>query len=135
MNNDLISKILQDNATYWVISRRLEYNNSVDRSIFFIGLGVDVDLGMSYEEILLKDIDKLIKRNIDNIPLYPFYPPFQYGLSILNDATDGFPVKDIDTREFLVKALQVGTDSLYDYKAIFESMSKAQAEKDDHLYK
>jgi len=120
-NNSFLSRILQGTATYWVVLRREGYaHQQKQESIWFFAVPDNVCLGSNYESILLKDIENLRDKHIlQNIPLSDPYPPFQYGIS-LHDAIDGFPIESGSIKEFIAKALVVGTNNLEDYRKLID---------------
>lgn len=123
MNTEILSKILQGNCEYWVIERRVDplRDGKPDYSIWFIGIGSDTQCGIDRNEIKLIDLERLRKKNFQNIPLYPYYPPFQEGIQLLWDAVDGFPVDKGNINHFLAAAIHVGTNKLMDYKRLLET--------------
>jgi hypothetical protein len=119
MSNDFLSKILQGNYSYWVVLKRvphyLDHNNN--ESIWFFGLGSDISISIPYDEIKLKDIERLGRAKLTNIPLFPYYPPFQEGIT-LSDAIDGFPVHEGNICDFLARAIQLKSKELHHYHAL-----------------
>lgn len=120
-NNSFLSRILQGNATYWVIVKREIYAHLPQKeSIWFFAIPDGLSVGLKYENILLKDVEELGDKHIlQNIPLSDPYPPFQYGIS-LHDAIDGFPIESGSIKEFIAKALIVGTNNLEDYRKLLD---------------
>jgi len=128
MEINFLKKVLMSNADYWVVAKRNSYRNFAkwkqgEDSIMLVSFpGIEVNL--KYEEITLKHIEDLYKAKLDfNIFLNEDYPPFQFGQS-LYDVYDGFPLENTPVKKFLIAALQLGSNLLYEYEDLRKQISQ-----------
>jgi len=124
MNIDFIKEILMSTAEYWIVARKTEYREYFETKrgkdeIIFIAIPNDVRRGLRYEEITLQDVEKLHSAYVEkNIFINTDFPPFlQY--TTFSDMYKGYPV-EYKIKEFLLKALDLKSNDLYDYKALIE---------------
>lgn len=128
MNIDFMKEIIMTTDEYWVVARKTIYRENFDTKrgedqILFIAIPKGIRRGLQYEEITLKDVETFYNSFLDrNIFLYPDYPPFQDYIPF-RDVHTGFPIKN-NAKEFLIKALELKSDNLNDYKALIENNEK-----------
>ena len=122
MEIDFLKKVLMNNSNYWVVAKRnsfrtfFEWKQGEDSIMLVSFPGIEVNL--KYEEITLKHIEDLYKLRLDfNIFLNEDYPPFQFGQS-LYDVYDGFSLENTPVKKFLIAALQLGSNTLYEYEKL-----------------
>ena len=118
MNIDFIKEILMSTAEYWIVAKKTEYKRDKDQ-IVFIAIPKDIKRGLKYEEITLQEVEKLHWACIEqNIFINTDYPPFQQYITF-GDMYKGYPIEH-KTKEFLLKALDLKSNELYEYKALIE---------------
>ena len=124
MNIDFIKEILMSTAEYWIVAKKTEYREDFEMKrgkdqIIFIAIPKDIKRGLKYEEITLQEVEKLHNAYIEqNIFLNTDYPPFQQYITF-RDMYKGYPV-EYKIKEFMLKALDLKSSELYDYKALIE---------------
>jgi hypothetical protein len=125
-NIDFLKDIITTEHEYWVIAKRntaQEYGRSVriKDSIYLIDIPYDLKRGVPEDEILLKDLETIRSSCFDqNISISEPYAPFQRCMCFY-DVYKGFPILG-DVKKFLIKALELGSDEIYNY----HEMSKIQ---------
>lgn len=129
MNNLRIYKeILMEDCEYWIGAKNIEYNTVTGRSkkpdeILLFSIEPRFGCGLDYEGILLSEIEELKASNINtNIFLNTNFPPFQVGQS-LSSLYQVYPIKT-NINKFLREALALDSDSFYDYKRLYESLTQ-----------
>lgn len=124
MNIDFIKEILMSTAEYWIVARKTEYIEDFETKrgkdqIVFIAIPKDIKRGLNYEEITLQEVEKLHNAHIEqNIFINTDYPPFQQYV-IFRDMYKGYPI-EYKIKEFMLKALDLKSNELYEYKALIE---------------
>ena len=124
MNIDFIKEILMSTAEYWIVARKTEYREDFEMKrgkdqIVFIAIPKDIKRGLKYEEITLQEVEKLHNAYIEqNIFLNTDYPPFQQFITF-RDMYKGYPV-EYKIKEFMLKAFDLKSSELYEYKALIE---------------
>ena len=124
MNIDFIKEILMSTAEYWIVARKTEYREYFETKrgkdqIVFIAIPKDIKRGLKYEEITLQEVEKLHNAYIEqNILINTDYPPFQQGITF-RDMYKGYPI-EYKIKEFMLKALDLKSNELYEYKALIE---------------
>ena len=124
MNIDFIKEILMSTAEYWIVAKETEYReyfeNKRDKDqIVFIAIPNNIKRGLKYEEITLQEVEKMYRAYIEkNIFINTDFPPFQQCITF-SDMYKGYPV-EYKIKEFMLKALDLKSDELYDYKALIE---------------
>jgi hypothetical protein len=126
-NLNFLKQIITEEHEYYVVAKKNEYLHfgELDRQKDSIALIVilyseSFRRGVKPDEILLNEIENL--RNVSDVPniyINENYAPFQQGFSLYN-VYNGFPIKG-NIKEFLIKALALQSDSIYDYKELAES--------------
>ena len=125
MNIDFIKEILMSTAEYWIVAKKTEYRDCFETKrgkdqIVFISIPKDIKRGLKYEEITLQEVEKLHNAYIEqNIFLNTDYPPFQQYITF-RDMYKGYPV-EYKIKEFVLKALDLKSDELYEYKVLIEA--------------
>lgn len=122
-NIDFLKKILTSGCEYWIAAQK-EYKNyrefeRAPDTIWFICLPYDlqIDINQSNDTILLKDLEKLQRTTVINIPISEDVPPFQAGVS-LHNFYKGYPIKGEHAQEILKKALYLKSTNIYDYETL-----------------
>ena len=124
MNIDFIKEILMSTAEFWIVAKKTEYIEYFETKrdkdqIVFIAIPKDIKRGLKYEEITLQEVEKLHWACIEqNIFINTDYPPFQQYITF-GDMYKGYPIEH-KTKEFLLKALDLKSNELYEYKALIE---------------
>ena len=124
MNIDFIKEILMSTAEYWIVAKKTEYREAFEikrgeDQIVFIAIPKDIKRGLKYEEITLQEVEKLHNAYIEqNIFINTDYPPFQQYITF-RDIYKGYPV-EYKIKEFMLKALDLKSNELYEYKALIE---------------
>jgi hypothetical protein len=124
MNIDFIKEILMSTAEFWIVAKKTEYTEYFETKrdkdqIVFIAIPKDIKRGLKYEEITLQEVEKLHRACIEqNIFINTDYPPFQQYITF-GDMYKGYPIEH-KTKEFLLKALDLKSNELYEYKALIE---------------
>lgn len=124
MNIDFIKEILMSTAEYWVVAKKTEYREYFETKrgkdqIVFIAIPKDIKRGLKYEEITLQEVEKLHFAYIEqNIFINTDYPPFQQYITF-RDMYKGYPI-EYKIKEFMLKALDLKSNELYEYKALIE---------------
>lgn len=125
MNIDFIKEILMSTAEYWIVAKKTEYRDCFETKrgkdqIVFISIPKDIKRGLKYEEITLQEVEKLHNAYIEqNIFLNTDYPPFQQFITF-RDMYKGYSV-EYKIKEFVLKALDLKSDELYEYKVLIEA--------------
>lgn len=126
MNIDFIKEILTSTAEYWIVAKKTEYREHFETKegckdlIVFIAIPKDIKRGLKYEEITLQEVEKLHSAYIEqNIFINTDFPPFQRGVTF-SDMYKGYPI-EYKIKEFLLKALDLKSDKLYEYKTLIEA--------------
>lgn len=115
MNIDFIKEVLMSRSEYWVVARKV---NNYDQIILIV-IPKDIKRGLNYEEITLQDVEKLHGSYIEqNVFINTDYPPFQQNISF-SDMYKGYPINS-KIKEFMIKALELKSDNIYQYKALIE---------------
>lgn len=129
-NIDFLKKILMSDSQYWIVARKvmkreyLKYVRDKDE-IIFIAIPDDIKTGLKYEDIKLQDLEKLYSSYCHNIFINEYFPPFQRYISF-NNIYDGYSLEDVDQQKFLIKALELKSNNLYDYKKIIKSLTNLE---------
>lgn len=124
-NLNFLKAILMSTDEYWVVAKKNEYHNVVDRgrrdkdSVILTVIPYSLNRGVPESEILLCEIEKLRSSELINIHINESYAPFQHGMSFY-DIYTGYPIKG-DVKEFLIKALELKSNSIHDYEALAKS--------------
>lgn len=127
MNIDFLVKVLTSNQHYWIVAKRNESNSLVGGgrrkdSIIYIAIDYKIPLDLKRESILLTDIERLERSDlICNVFINDSYPPFQVGQSF-HEIYEGYPIEGVYAKDFLLEALKLNSDSIWDYKKLLESM-------------
>jgi hypothetical protein len=128
MNIDFLKQVLMSEDTYWIVAEENwtrcygEMKRTNDH-IMLIAIPYNIRRGLKHEEILLTDLEQLQRAEITcNISINVDYPPFQSGFS-LRDVYEGYPITS-EIKQFLVDALALKSDSIYDYKNLIEQTEK-----------
>lgn len=125
MNIDFIKEILMSTAEYWIVAKKTEYREYFETKrgkdqIVFIAIPKNIKRGLKYEEITLQEVEKLHSAYIEqNIYINTDFPPFQQFLTF-SDMYKGYPI-EYKIKEFLLKALDLKSDKLYEYKTLIEA--------------
>jgi hypothetical protein len=124
-NLDFLKQILIEEHEYYIVAEKNE-SYSGRRSEFFkdsimlICIPYGIKRGVKPKEILLCDIENLRYIELQNIYINERYAPFQQGINLCN-IYKGFPIKG-DVQDFLIKALALKSDSIFDYRELAESI-------------
>ena len=111
-------------SEYWIVAKRTEYREYFETKrgkdqIVFIAIPKEIKRGLKYEEITLQEVEKLHSAYIEqNIFINTDYPPFQQHITF-RDMYKGYPI-DYKIKDFMLKALELKSDELYEYKALIE---------------
>ena len=111
-------------AEYWIVAKKTEYRDCFETKrgkdqIVFISIPKDIKRGLKYEEITLQEVEKLHNAYIEqNIFINTDYPPFQQYITF-RDIYKGYPI-EYKIKEFMLKALDLKSSELYEYKALIE---------------
>lgn len=129
-NINFLGQILSSDKEYWVVAKQTRYMEYFeykkgDDDILLISLPRDVEK-ITYAEdidsITIKQLRSLEDKLVDtNIFLSGDTAPFQYGQD-LGSFYRGFPVEGdgVTVKEFLVKALQLGSHDINAYKELMD---------------
>lgn len=126
---DFLKEILMSEWEYWVVAR-MQYVNEygkmkrIDDDILIIAIPYNVRRGLAYENIMLTDLEKLSRVELNNIFITRNFPPFQQGVTMY-DIYVGYPIKK-NIHEFMVNALSLKTKNIYDYKALLNNDQEVQ---------
>ena len=124
MNIDFIKEILMSTAEYWIVAKETEYREYFETKrgkdqIVFIAIPKDIKRGLKYEEITLQEVEKLHNAYIEkNIFINSHCSPFQQYITF-RDMYKGYPI-EYKIKEFMLKALDLKSDELYEYKELIE---------------
>lgn len=124
MNIEFIKEILMSTAEYWIVAKRTEYREYFETKrgkdqIVFIAIPKEIKRGLKYEEITLQEVEKLHRAYIEqNIFINTDYPPFQQYITF-RDMYKGYPI-EYKIKDFMLKALELKSNELYEYKALIE---------------
>ena len=111
-------------AEYWIVAKKTEYREYFETKrgkdqIVLIAIPKDIKRGLKYEEITLQEVEKLHSAYIDqNIFINTDNPPFQQHITF-SDMYKGYPIEH-NIKEFMLKALDLKSNELYEYKALIE---------------
>jgi hypothetical protein len=125
MNIDFIKEILMSTSEYWIVSRKTDYREDLEikrgnDQIIFIAIPKEIKRGLKYEEITLQEVEKLHSSYIEqNIFINTDNPPFQQYITF-RDMYKGYPIEH-KIKEFMLKALELKSNELHDYKALIEN--------------
>ena len=124
MNIEFIKEILMSTAEYWIVAKKTEYREYFETKrgkdqIVFIAIPKEIKRGLKYEEITLQEVEKLHNAYIEhNIFINTDYPPFQQYITF-RDMYKGYPI-EYKIKDFMLKALELKSNELYEYKALIE---------------
>lgn len=118
MNINFIKEVLMSKSEYWVVARKRNDYDQIDQIILIV-IPKGIKRGLKYEEITLQDVEKLHGSYIEqNVFINTDYPPFQQYISF-SDMYKGYPINS-NIKEFMIKALELESDDIYQYKALIE---------------
>lgn len=126
-NLDLLKRILTSGEEYWIVAKRnstLRGDVKFKDSILFVCIPYSINVHLRPENILLSEVEKLYDAELPNVFINEPYAPFQHGQR-LSGCYEGFPVKS-DKKEFLIKALALQSDNLYDYKELADLLKETE---------
>jgi hypothetical protein len=108
---------------YWIVAKTNEsrYYGSTQRdkdSIILTCIPYNFRRGLKRDEILVCEVEKLQHSDLMNIHINVNYAPFQSGMIFYNVYT-GYPIK-CNVKEFMIKALELKSDDICDYKELAE---------------
>ena len=128
MNIDFIKEVLMSTSEYWIVAKKTDHRSGFELKrredqIIFIAIPKDIKRGLKYEEITLQEMEKLHNAYIEqNVFINTDYPPFQQYIT-LRDVYNGYPI-EYNIKEFMLKALALKSNELYNYKALIETKSE-----------
>lgn len=123
MEIDFLRQVLSTEHEYWCVARKDHASNCgryerIKDQIIFVSIPKDIPRCIQPDKILLLDVEKLERSSMDcNIFLNENYAPFQI-CQTFRDVYKAFPVAKMQ-REFLISAMQLESDSLYEYEKIY----------------
>lgn len=132
-NIKFLSQVLTTAHEYWIVAKKNEYNTIArsgrDKdSIIFLAIPKDVKRNIPYDAIRLVDLEKLQKSAMDcNVFINESYAPFQIGQHFY-DIFEGYPIER-NQKEFLIKALELKSDKIWDYKVLIDEICNEKQEK------
>jgi hypothetical protein len=124
MKIDFIKEILMSTDEYWIVAKETSTTQFFetkrgDDQIIFIAIPSDIKRGLKYEDITLKEIEKLHNSYVNqNIFINLDYPPFQTYISF-SGIYKGYPV-NYKIKEFLINCFALKSNQLYDYKDLIQ---------------
>ncbi len=124
MNVRVLEQILTSDVEYWIFKKRNTdcHNIEFRPSIFMAVIPINILRFDNREDIKLIDLEGLVRVCLDgNIFLNEDYPPFQMGQD-LHDVIEVYPII-CNSREFLIKAMQLKSDNIRDYKNIIDEIA------------
>lgn len=124
MNTKVLEKILTTDEQYWII-RKDENSTGFNaqkftNSIIMCTIPENIKQGKKREEITIVDLEELQGCNHTNIYLNSDTPPFQLFQNFYR-VTDCYPIT-CNKKEFLIKALLLDSDDIWDYKKIIDEL-------------
>ena len=134
MKIDFIKEILMSTDEYWIVAKETSIRQYFetkrgDDQIIFIAIPSDIKRGLKYEDITLKEIEKLHNSYVNqNIFINLDYPPFQNYTSF-SGIYKGYPV-NYKIKDFIVKAFELKSNELYNYKDLIEIQPLTKEIKD-----
>ena len=111
-------------AEYWIVAKKTEHREYFETKrgkdqIVFIAIPKDIKRGLKCEEITLQEVEKLHNAYIEqNIFINTDDPPVQQYITF-RDMYKGYPIEH-KIKEFMLKALDLKSDELYEYKELIE---------------
>ena len=129
MNISILEKILTSDQEYWILRKDNDSHGinaqSFKPSVIMCVIPQEIKQGLKREDIKLTDLEKLQSSYFSNIFLNEDYPPFQSGQSFYN-ITDAYPIPS-KQKEFLIKALDLKSDDIWDYKNLIDEVCSNEA--------
>lgn len=128
-NIRFLKEVLMSEEEYWIVARKnyaSQYGEMKQTSddVLIITIPYEIRRGLAPENILLSDAEKLQSIELPNIFVSNEYPPFQRGITMYN-IYNGYPIKD-NIKEFMMKALALGSKDLYDYAELLKSQQEPE---------
>jgi hypothetical protein len=122
-NLELLTKMLTTDCEYWIVVYEVEHRKC-DNTTEIVLVSKPYDMAVSnYEGLLLKDVEKLYnKACLTNIFITNRYAPFQPGIRF-SDFARGYPIT-CDVKVFLIKAFELQSKDLFDYKKIIDELNE-----------
>lgn len=130
MHIDFLKQVISTTHDYWCVAREDHASNCgryerIKDQIIFLSIPKDIPRGVEPKEILLSDAEKLERSNMDcNIFLNEPYAPFQI-VQTFRGVYRAFPVIE-KQREFIIAAMQMEVDDLYEYEKLYNSFLNQQ---------
>lgn len=126
--NRLIEKLVgrEVEDEYWILSKRNPGNSTSSDFPDDVVLAV-VSSGVAYKtnylDLTIREVEEIKNKDLaGNIFLTSGYAPFQTGQR-LSDFYDGFPLKDVNILDYMVKALELDSRDIYQYVELMEEMA------------
>jgi hypothetical protein len=124
MNVSILEKILTSEQEYWILRKNNDTYGinaqSFKPSVIMCVIPKEITQGLKREDIKLTDLEELQSIYFTNIFLNEDYPPFQSGQDFHN-ITEAYPIP-CKQKEFLIKALALDSDDIWDYKKIIDEI-------------